>query len=103
MPTYTMDVKQAVAAGDSLLVNHLMPEKSIQFSGFNGVSPASLATAKVMGSNDKTNWDQIGSDVTADGIMSVTTPIAYLRIDISSYDSGVQGAVLCGYGAKYEP
>jgi len=97
----TLVVPADVGHGTAVGVAHLMPEKSIQFSGFNSVSPASLATAKVMASNDNVNWSQVGSDVTADGIMSLTTPMQFIRIDLSAHHSGTQGAVLCGYGAGY--
>ena len=86
--------------GEPVAVKHLMPEKSVHFDGF-GAGTLSLATVQILGSNDNVNWVQLGSNVSDDGVVSITTPIAFLRLYKLSETSGTQTAVLCGYGPEY--
>jgi hypothetical protein len=92
----------SVAAGTEVGVKHLMPEKSIQFSGML-TGTFSAATIQIQGSNDGSVWAQLGSDVTTNGIVSVTTPVAFLRLNVTSYTGGTPSVTLCGYGANYTP
>lgn len=58
------------------------------------------ATVQLMGSNAPTrpanNVDgrQIGANITADGIVSVTTPVRWLKVKVSAYTSGTINANL---------
>ena len=96
-----LTVNASVAEGTAVGIKHLMPEKSIQFSGMQS-GTFSTVTCQIMGSNDNSNWTQIGSDVTTNSWVSVTYPVQFIRIDTTSYTSGTPVAVLCGYGPGYE-
>jgi hypothetical protein len=92
----TFAVPATATTGTAVGVHHLMPAYSIQFGGFTS-GTFSIATAQIMGSNDGNTFVQIGSDVTTNGIVSITTPVQFLRIDLSVHTSGTQTAVLKGY------
>jgi hypothetical protein len=101
---FSLDVPTAVEAGDAVPVKHLMPEKSIQFTGFTSGTFLAVATMYVQGSNDNTNWSNLSAAITSDGFVFVETPVEFIRINVTAHTSGTaQTAVLCGYGAGYQP
>lgn len=99
---FELTIPATVTTGTAVGIMHLLPEKSIHFSGFL-TGTFTKATVQVMGSNDNTNWVQIGSDVTDDSIVSVTTPLQYIRIDKTVQTSGTQKAWIRGYTTGYQP
>lgn len=62
------------------------------------ISGITTATVQIFGSNastqpsDATDGRQIGFDVTSDSIVSITTPIKYLKVKVSAYTSGTISA-----------
>jgi hypothetical protein len=96
-----LTVPATVGTGTAVAIKHLMPEKYIQFAGF-ATGTFTKATVQVMGSIDGTNYVQIGSDVTADSLVSVASVVQFIRIDKTLQTSGTQTATLCGYGAGYQ-
>jgi|FLYL01.1.fsa_nt_gi hypothetical protein len=55
------------------------------------------ATVKVEGSQDGTNWTQIGSDLTAPGFVDVDKKVKFVRTRASAYTSGtVESSVMYG-------
>lgn len=96
----SLTVPATVSAGAAVGIKHLLPEKSIQFAGMLS-GTFSIATLQIEGSNDGTNYAQIGSDVTTNGIVSVTTPVQFIRIRRTVAVSGTPTAVLCGFGPGY--
>lgn len=96
----TLDCPTAVEAGDAVGIKHLMPEKSIQFAGML-VGTFSGSTIQIQGSNDGSTWAQLGSDVTTNGFVSVTTPVVFLRLNVTVNSGATPTVTLCGYGAGY--
>jgi hypothetical protein len=90
-----LPVPASVTTGTAVTVKHLCPEKSIQFVGVSG------STLQVMGSNNGVDFSKLGADVTGDGIVSVTTPVQWMRIDRTVGTGGTLTAVLCGYAPGY--
>jgi hypothetical protein len=93
----TLSVPATVTTGTGVTVKHLMPDKSVQFVGITS-GTFSLATLRIMGSNDGSNYSQIGSDVTADGLVAFETAVQWVRIDRTVGTTGTISATLCGYG-----
>jgi hypothetical protein len=96
----SLTVPATVTTGTAVAIKHLMPEKSIQFTGMLS-GTFSLATLQIMGSNDGANFEQLGSDVTTNGIVSVTAPVQFIRIDRTVGTTGTITATLCGFGPNY--
>lgn len=95
MPILTLDVPATATYGAAVPIKALMPEKSIQFTGLSG------STLQVEGSNDNASWAQLGSDVTVDGFVAVTTPAQFLRLRATVRAGDTPVAVLCGLGVGY--
>ena len=97
MPVITFDV-HAVAAesGDAVDTQRLKPWKSLHFSGLES-GTFSVATLRVQGSNDNTNWIAIGSDVTASSIVNLVEPLAFMRIYTVAYTSGTPKCVMSAH------
>lgn len=96
----SLNFPATVSAGTAAGVKHLMAEKSIQFTGMMS-GTFSVCTVQIQGSNDNSNWAQIGTDVSTNGFVSVTLPVQYIRLNVTVHSSGTQTATLCGYGPGY--
>jgi hypothetical protein len=57
-------------------------------------------TYQLQGSNDKTNWIQIGSDITAAGLYAVSKEWAWLRLVCTSFTSAPSNASVAGEKAR---
>jgi hypothetical protein len=96
----TLAVPATATTGTAIGIHHLMPNWSVQFGGFSS-GTFSLATAKIMVSNDGNTFVQTGSDVTTDGIVAVELCTQFVRIDLSVHASGTQTATLAGHGSGF--
>jgi hypothetical protein len=98
MPVVTFQVKaQAAQAGAAQSTQEFKAWKSLQFSGITS-GTFSLSTLQIQGSNDNSNWSQIGSNITEDGLVELETMAAYMRIYTSSYVSGTPACVMSTHG-----
>lgn len=92
--TFPLDVKTAVAAGNSQRCQDLR-EKYIHFVG-----PFS-ATFSVEGSFDNTNWFTIQAGINAPGtLVAVPQPASSIRINTTAWTSGSPKALLAGFDAN---
>lgn len=91
MPNVTraVEAKASVAAGEKVLVADL---KScvVQVTG------TFTATLKLEGSMDGTNFQQIGSDITAAGLTAISPVYNYIRLNTTAYTSGTPAASVAG-------
>ena len=90
-----LDAVQATGDGEWVEVRGLTPF-SIDLYGISG------DTVQIQGSNAATrpentaHGNQIGSNVTADAIIGITTPVNYLKVMVTVYGSGTITAYLSG-------
>lgn len=86
----TMSVATSVAAGTAIDISDLADGAKV------GISGTFTATMKVEESVDGSTWVQVGSDVTAAALRTVTKRTRFLRINTSAYTSGTPAARLFG-------
>jgi hypothetical protein len=92
----SLNFPTTIAAGTAVPIKHLMPNYSIQFAGMESAT-LSLCTVEIQLSNDNSNGSQYGTDVTTNGIVSVTCPAQFLRLNVTENIGCAPTAVVCGY------
>lgn len=85
----------AVANGEWIAMDGVRPF-SVQVTGIT------TATVQVRGSNaptkpaDNTHGFQLGSNLTADGVVAVETPVRWVKVQVTVWTSGTLNAYLVG-------
>jgi hypothetical protein len=57
-------------------------------AAFIQVSGITSATVTAQGSVDNTTWSTIGTAITADGLITISTPPPFIRVNVTVYVSG---------------